>query len=79
MPHFTVSTDEGACSDDRSEDVVLKKQVTEAMDEFGERLITLGENAWKIQKEAIEKSSWFKGSKTERETKTSTADGFAGL
>ena len=46
-----------------SEDVVLKNQVTEAMDEFGERLITLGENAWKIQKEAIEKSAWFKGSK----------------
>ena len=57
-------TSEDAFSGYRSEDVVFKNQVTEAMDEFGERLITLGETAWKIQKEAIEKSSWFKGSKT---------------
>ena len=72
-------TGEDACSDHRSEDVVLKKQVTEAMDEFGERLITLGENPWKIQKEAIENSSWFKGSKTEMELKISTTDGLTGL
>ena len=63
----------------RSEDVVLKKQVTEAMYEFGERLITLGENPWRIQKEAIEKSPWFKESKTEKETKTSTTNGLTGL
>ena len=49
------------------------------MDKFGERLITLGENPWKIQKEAIENSSWFKGSKTEREMKTSTTNGLTGL
>lgn len=63
----------------RGDDVVLKEQVTEAMDEFGERLIMLGENPWKIQKEAIEKSSWFKGSKTEKETRTSTTNGLTGL
>lgn len=72
-------TGEDAFSGYRSEDVVLKQQVTEAMDEFGERLITLGENPWKIQKEAIEKSSWFKGSKTEKETRTSTTNGLTGL
>ena len=49
------------------------------MDEFDERLITLGQNPWKIQKEAIEKSAWFKGSKTEKETRTSTANGLTDL
>ena len=57
---FHNRTGEDAFSGYQSADVVLKKQVMEAMDEFGERLITLGETPWKIQKEAIEKSPWFK-------------------
>ena len=61
-----------------SEDGVLEKQVMEAMDEFGERLITLGEKPWKIQTEAIGKYSWFKGSKSDKEWRTSTTNGLIG-
>lgn len=79
---FRTLTDEGredAFPGYGSEDMVLEQQVTEVMDEFGERLITLGENTWKIQKEAIEKSSWFKEMKNEEATRASTTNGLTGL
>ena len=76
---FHNSTGENACSDYRSEDVILKQQVTKTMNEFDERLITLRENAWKIQKETIEKSSWFKESKIKKKTRTVITNDLAGL
>ena len=49
------------------------------MDEFGERLIILRENAWKIQKETIKKSYWFKKMKAEESSRAFTANGLSGL
>ncbi|KAL9099424.1 MAG: hypothetical protein Q9163_005070 [Psora crenata] len=43
-----------------NEGTAMEQQVTKAMDEFGDRLINLGENIWKIQEEAIRNSVWFK-------------------
>ena len=57
-----------------NESTALGRYVTKVMDEFGERLVTLGENAWKIQEEAIRKSAWFKEMKTEESSKTFTAN-----
>ena len=51
---FRTWTSEGredAFSGNRSDSTALSQQVTKVMDEFGERLIILRENAWKIQKE----------------------------
>ena len=62
-----------------NEDMVLGQQVTEVMDDFGERLIMLGENIWRIQKEAIEKSSWFKEVKTEETVKVSITNSVTDL
>lgn len=50
---------EVAFPDDRNDSTVLDEQVTKVMNEYGERLVTLGENAWKIQTEAIKESRWF--------------------
>ena len=52
----------------------LGRYVAKVMDEFGERLVTLGENSWKIQEEAIRKSHWFKEMKTEEISKAFTAN-----
>ena len=79
---FHTLTDDGgedASLGYENEDMILGQQVKEVMDEFGERLITLGENSWKIQKEAIEKSSWFKKVKTEETTQRSIRNGLVGL
>lgn len=57
----------------------LGLQVTKVIDEFGGRLITLGENTWKIQEEAIRKSPWFKEMKAEENSSASTANGLPGL
>lgn len=48
---------------DRNESTILGEQVRRVMNEFGERLITLGENAWKIQTQAIKLSRWYKEKK----------------
>ena len=55
----------GAFPGNGNESTALGQQVTKVMDEFGERLIRLGETAWKIQEEAIRGSPWFKEMKTE--------------
>ena len=60
---------EDALSDDRNESTVLEHQVTKVMDEFGERLVTLGENAWQNQTKAIKRSGWFKDSKAEESSR----------
>ena len=70
---------EDAFSGNRSDSTALSQQVTKIMDEFGERLITLGENVWKIQEEAIRKSYWFKEMKADEGSRTFTADGLLGL
>ena len=65
---FRALTDEGredAFPGHRDNSTALGQQVTKVMDEFGERLIALGENAWKIQQEAIRTSHWFKEKKAE--------------
>ena len=55
--------EEVAFPDDGNESTMLGEQVTRVTNEFGERLITLGENAWKIQTKAIKNSRWFKETK----------------
>ena len=78
---FRALTDEGredAFSDNRNDSTVLEQQVTKVMDEFGERLVTLGENAWKIQEEAIRKSYWFREMKVEESSRASTTNGLSG-
>lgn len=61
-PTFRAWADDGqenAFSDDRNDGTVLEEQVTKVMNEYGERLVTLGEHAWKIQTAAIKSSTWF--------------------
>lgn len=70
---------EDAFSGNRSDSTALSQHVTKVMDEFGERLITLGENAWKTQEEAIRKSYWFKEMKAEESSRAFTANGLPGL
>lgn len=59
-----------------NESTALVQQVTKVMDEFGERLIILGENAWKIQEEAIRASAWFKEVEIKESSRASTDNGF---
>ena len=61
------------------EDKALGQQVTEVIDDFGERLIMLGENTCKIQTEAIKDSPWFKEMKTDKITTESTTNDLTGL
>lgn len=49
-----------AFSQDQNESMVLGERVKQVMNEFGDKLISLGEPAWKIQEEAIKNSPWFK-------------------
>ncbi|KAL9631193.1 MAG: hypothetical protein Q9164_006021 [Protoblastenia rupestris] len=79
---FCALTGEGredAFPGNRNESTALGQQVTKVIDEFGERLVKLGENTWKIQEEAIRKSPWFKEMKTEESSKASTANGLPDL
>ena len=54
-----------AFSNHRDNNTTLKQQITKIMNEFGERLIALKENAWKIQQKTIRTSHWFKEKKAE--------------
>lgn len=55
---------EVAFPDDRNDNTVLGEQVTNVMNEYGERLVKLGENAWKIQTEAIKSFLWYNRNKS---------------
>ena len=57
-----------------NESTALGRYVTKVMGEFGERLVTLGKNPWKVQEEAIRESAWFKEMKTEENSKAFTAN-----
>ena len=76
---FSTSASEDSYFGDRGGDVALQKHVTEVMNDYGERLILLGETPWKIQKEGIEKSDWYKRAKAGKETSTSTTQDLTGL
>lgn len=79
---FRALTSEGredAFPGNGNESTALGQQVTKVMDEFGERLIRLGESNWKIQEEAIRKSPWFKEMKIEESSRASTANGLLAL
>ena len=79
---FRALTGEGredAFSGNGKRSTALGQQVTKVMDEFGERLITLGEYTWKVQEKAIRKSSWFKEMKTEEGSIASTANDLSDL
>lgn len=65
--------------DNRNDCTVLGQQVMKVMDEFGERLVTLGENAKKIQEEAVRKPHWFKEMKVEENSRASTMNGLSDL
>ena len=51
---------------------VTEDQVTEFLDEYGTRLATLGDDTWKIQKDAIDNADWFKEGKMQEEEKKGT-------
>ncbi|KAI4227190.1 MAG: hypothetical protein L6R40_008219 [Gallowayella cf. fulva] len=72
---FTGEGREDAFPGNGNQSTALGQQVAKVMDEFGERLIMLGEDTWKIQEEAIRKSPWFKEMKTEERARASTANG----
>ena len=70
---------EDAFSCSGNESTASRQQVTKVMDEFGERLIALGEYTWRVQEEAIRKSPWFKEMKTEENSIASAANGLLDL
>ena len=72
---LTVEGREDAFPGNGNQSTALGEQVAKVMDEFGERLIMLGEDTWKIQEEAIRKSPWFKEMKAEERPRASTANG----